>query len=81
MAERTLIRLRACALFAAPVPLLVAFIIHPHLKNEFDTSAVAADVVADPARWVLAHIMMKTEFNTAKGRKRVGPLRGRKKTL
>ncbi len=62
MAERTQIRLRAFALFAAPVPLLVAFIIHPYLKNEFDVSAVAADVVADPGRWVLAHIMLMVGF-------------------
>ncbi len=62
MAERTQIRLRAFALFAAPVPLLVAFIIHPYLINEFDISAVAADVVADPGRWVLAHIMLMVGF-------------------
>ncbi len=62
MAARTQLRLRAFALFAAPVPLLVAFIIHPYLKNEFDVSAVAADVVADPGRWVFAHIMLMVGF-------------------
>ncbi len=62
MAEQTLIRLRAFALFSAPVPLLVAFIIHPYLKDEFDIPAVAAEVVADPERWVLAHIMLMVAF-------------------
>ncbi len=62
MAERIQIRLSAIALFAAPVPLLVALIIHPYLTNEFDIPAVAAEVVADPERWVLAHIMLMVAF-------------------
>ena len=62
MPERIQIRLRAIALFAAPVPLLIAFIIHPYLTDEFDIPAVAAHVVADPDRWVLAHIMLMVAF-------------------
>ena len=44
------------------MPLLLAFIIHPYLKDEFDIPAVAAEVVADPERWVLAHIMLMVAF-------------------
>lgn len=62
MAERTQMRLRAFVLFSAPLPLLVAFIIHPYLKDEFDISALAAEVVAGPERWVLAHIMLMVAF-------------------
>ena len=62
MAERTLIRLRALVLFAAPVTLLVAFILHPYLSDEFDISAMSAKVAADPGRWALAHVMLMVGF-------------------
>ena len=62
MAERTQIRLRALALFAAPVTLLVAFFLHPYLEDEFDVSAMTAEVVADPERWALAHVMLIVGF-------------------
>ena len=38
MSERTQMRLRALALFAAPVTLGVAFILHPYLADETDVS-------------------------------------------
>ena len=62
MAERTQIRLGALALFAAPVVLLVAFILHPYLEDEFDVSAMAAKVVSDPERWALAHVLLIVGF-------------------
>ncbi len=62
MGERTQIRLRALALFAAPLAFLLAIIVHPYLVDELDTPAVAAKVVADPGRWVLAHVLLMVGF-------------------
>ena len=62
MAERTQIRLEALALFITPVILLIAFILHPYLEDEFDIPAVAAKVVDDPERWALAHVLLIVGF-------------------
>ena len=62
MADLTQIRMRALALFVAPVALLVAIIFHPYLEDEFDVPAAAAEVVADPARWVWVHFMLMLAF-------------------
>ena len=62
MTEHTQMRIRALALFAAPVAFLVAIIFHPYLEDEFDVSVVAAEVVADPERWALVHFMLMLAF-------------------
>ena len=62
MAERTRIRSRALVLFITPVALLAAFIVHPYLVNELDAEAAAAAVIADPTRWIWAHIMLMAGF-------------------
>ena len=62
MAEHTQIRLRALALFAAPLLMLASMIYHPYLTDEFDISAVAEEVLADPDRWVAVHIMLMVTF-------------------
>ena len=62
MAARHQRRFNALALFAAPVAMLAAIIVHPYLRDELDTVAVAAAVVADPGRWVLAHVMLMVAF-------------------
>ena len=62
MSEHAQMRIRALALFAAPVAMLVAIIFHPYLKDEFDVSAMAAEVVADPERWALVHFMLMAAF-------------------
>ena len=62
MSEHAQMRMRALALFTAPVAMLVAIIFHPYLADEFDVSAMASEVVADPERWALVHLMLMAAF-------------------
>ena len=62
MTGQTQIRLRALALFAAPVAMLASMIYHPYLEDEFDISAVTEKVVADPDRWMTVHFMLMLAF-------------------
>ncbi len=62
MFEHTQIRLRALALFAAPVVMLVAIILHPYLEDEFDVLAMAEAVSADPELWAWVHITLMVAF-------------------
>ena len=62
MSERAQMRLRALALFAAPITLVVAFILHPYLADERDISEFVDAAVADPDRWAWAHVMLTVGF-------------------
>ena len=62
MSERSQMRLRALALFAAPVTLGVAFFLHPYLTDETDISEFVDAAVADPDRWAWAHVMLTVGF-------------------
>lgn len=58
MSTTTIARFRAAALLAAPAVMLVSFLYHPHIGDPIDpgvAARIAAAVVADPARWAIAH--------------------------
>ena len=51
-------RLRAIAVAAAPVTLLIGFVIRPYLSNPRDPSVNAAALAEAPNRWLAGHLVI-----------------------
>ena len=51
-------RLRALAVAAAPLLLLIGFVIRPYLSNPRDPAVNAEALTAAPNRWLAAHIVI-----------------------
>lgn len=62
MRERTKARWGAASLAAAPLIILVSFLLHPHIGTRAGESglyeAIAAEVAADPGLWVFSHLLL-----------------------
>ena len=62
MSETTQTRLRALALFSAPLVLLTAFIYHPYVADETKIQSFVDAASPDLDRWAWAHVLLAIGF-------------------
>ena len=62
MSDTTQKRLRALALFSAPVVLMVGWLYHPYVADETKVQSFADAASSDPDRWAGAHIILVIGF-------------------